>query len=91
MKTLKDTLYNWLTIKVVSESRPKDTAALETVKLFSEILKNDFHVDNIEYKKDDVLYYVKYDENDEEKHVRFPVDLIEHMLNQMNEEPEKFK
>lgn len=91
MKTLQDTLYNWLTIKVISDARVDDNAALETVDMFAEILKNDYNVDIIEFKKDEVLYFLKYHENNEEKNVRFPVDLIEHMLNQMNEEPEKFR
>jgi hypothetical protein len=91
MKNVRDTLSNWLTIKVVSDARPGDLAAIDTVKLFESILKDDYLVDNIKIKKDEVLYHLTYDVNGEEKIIHFPVELIDLMLNQMQAEPEKFK
>ena len=38
MKSLQDAIYNWLTIKIVSDARPDDTAALETTQMFEQIL-----------------------------------------------------
>ena len=44
MKSVQDTLYNWLTIKVVCDARPDDTAAKETLNLFEEMLTDDHHL-----------------------------------------------
>jgi hypothetical protein len=90
MKSLQDALYNWLTIKVVADARPDDQAAKETERLFAEILKKDFHVTNISVTKDKVMYAIKYEKDNEEKTARFPVELIEVMLEQINNEPEKY-
>lgn len=91
MKTLRDTLFNWLTIKVVFDERPTDNAAMETVTLFADILEDEYHVENIQIKKGEDLYFLTYEENGELKDIRFPVELVDLMLNQMKDEPEKFK
>jgi methionine-rich copper-binding protein CopC len=90
MKSLQDALYNWLTIKVVADARPNDQAAKETELFFAEILKKDFHVTNISVTKNEVMYAIKYEKDNEEKTARFPVELIEVMLEQINSEPEKY-
>lgn len=90
MKSLQDNLYNWLTIKVVSQERPDDTAAAETEKMFEEMLIQEHGLTNIEIEKDEVMYYVLFDQNGERKKSRFPRELIEVMLNQINSEPEKY-
>lgn len=91
MKTTRDTLFNWLTIKVVSDARPDDKAAMDTKHLFETILKDDFHVGNIQVEKGEDLYFLTYEENGEGKEIRFPVELVDLMLNQIQAEPEKFK
>ncbi|MCL6573886.1 MAG: hypothetical protein K6T88_19755, partial [Bacillus sp. (in: Bacteria)] len=60
MKSLQDTLYNWLTIKVVCDARPDDTAARDTLDLFEEMLTVEHHLSNIEIKTDEIMYYVSY-------------------------------
>ncbi|PWW19807.1 hypothetical protein DFO73_1181 [Cytobacillus oceanisediminis] len=91
MKSLQDSLYNWLTIKIVSDERPDDTAAADTEKMFFNILGDEFHVFNIEIEKDEVMYYVHYDNKDGERNkIRFPRELIEVMLNQIKNEPDKY-
>lgn len=90
MKSLQDALYNWLTIKVVSDARPDDTAAKETVDLFEEILISDYHLANIEITTDDVMYYVTFLQEGESKKQRFPREVIEVILNQINDEPDKY-
>jgi hypothetical protein len=90
MKSLQDVLYNWLTIKVVCDARPEDTAAQETLEHFDEILKSEYQVAQIEITKDDVMYYLSYEQDEEIKKTRFPRELIEIMLNQINKEPEKY-
>lgn len=91
MKSLQDAIYNWLTIKVVSDERPEDTPAKETVALFEDILKVEHGLMNIKVEKESDMYFVHFVKNGEEKNQRFPVDLIEVMLNQIKSEPEKFK
>lgn len=90
MRSLQDTLYNWLTIKVVVDERPDDTAAADTEKMFYQMLVEDHHLKNIEVTTDVVMYYVHYDLADEKKTSRFPRELIEVMLNQINEAPERY-
>jgi len=90
MKSLQDTLYNWLTIKIVKDARPDDTAAVETEKMFRDMIFEEHGLTDIEIEKDEVMYYILYNENGERKKVRYPRDLIEIMLDQINKEPEKF-
>lgn len=90
MKSLQDSLYNWLTIKIVCDARPDDSAAKETLDLFDDMLISQHHVSEIEITTDDVMYYVSYKQNGENKKTRYPRELIEIMLNQINQEPEKY-
>lgn len=90
MKSLQDNLYNWLTIKVVSIERPDDTAAVETEKMFESMLIEEHGLTNIEIETDEVMYYVHYDQNGDRKKSRFPRELIEVMINQINSEPDKY-
>lgn len=90
MNSLQDALYNWLTIKVVIDERPDDTAAVETEALFHDMLTEEHSVSNIEITKDENFYFVHYDHNGERKKSRFPCELIDVMLNQINDEPEKY-
>lgn len=90
MKSVQDTLYNWLTIKVVCDARPDDTAARDTLNLFEEMLA-DLNLSNIEVTTDVVMYYVSYQQGEETKKTRFPRELIEVMLQQINQEPEKYE
>jgi len=91
MRSVQDSLYNWLTIKVVSDARPDDTAAKETKELFDDILINDHHLSNIVITTDDVMYYVTYQENEETKKTRFPREVIEITLNQINQNPDRYQ
>lgn len=91
MKSLQDAVYNWLTIKVVADARPDDTAAVDTLQLFEDILREDFQVEDITIKKDDVMYYVTYYIDGEEKNTRFPIELIDIMHNQIQGNPERYK
>ncbi|WP_160720248.1 hypothetical protein [Bacillus sp. USDA818B3_A] len=91
MHSLQDALYNWLTIKVVCDARPDDAAAIETREFFEEILSTQHHVSNIEITTDDVMYYISYQHGNETKKGRYPRELIEIMINQINQEPEKYK
>ncbi len=91
MKSLQDTLYNWLTIKVVCDARPDDSAAAETKDLFENILKEDHGIHELDVSKDEFMYFVSYSLNGENKQNRFPVELTEILLNQINENPERYE
>jgi hypothetical protein len=90
LKSLQDALYNWLTIKVVCDERPDDKAAIETKELFDDLLKKDHGVSEIKVTVDTVMYYLEYYHLNELKKVKYPRELIEIMLNQINQEPEKY-
>jgi hypothetical protein len=90
MKSLQDSLYNWLTIKIVCEDRPDDTAAADTERMFLEILLEEHNISDIQFEKDDVMYYVHYTKGEERSKCRFPRELIEVMLKQIQSEPEKY-
>jgi hypothetical protein len=91
MKSVQDALYNWLTIKAVVDARPEDTAAIETEEMFSDILKNQHGVTDIEINRDESMYQVSFKQNGESKSTRFPTELIEVLLNQIKLEPEKYE
>ena len=91
MKSLQDAIYNWLTIKVVSDARPDDTAAKDTSDLFLEILTNEHHLSGIEVTTDETFYYVSYLLDGESQKKRFPIEVIEFFLEQINKEPEKYE
>ncbi|KAA0548079.1 hypothetical protein FZW96_10130 [Bacillus sp. BGMRC 2118] len=90
MSSLQDTLYNWLTIKVVADVRVDDMAAQDTVKLFYDVLTEEHGISEIAVKRDEHMYEVFYVLQGEQKKTRFPVELIDVMLEQMEAEPEKF-
>ncbi|MEH7110777.1 hypothetical protein V7124_00225 [Neobacillus niacini] len=90
MRSVQDALYNWLSIKVVCDARPEDTAARETLDLFDGIIKDEHKLTNIVVTTDEMMYYVSYTQEGESKKTRFPRELIEVMLNQINQEPDKY-
>lgn len=90
MKSLQDTLYNWLTIKVVADARPDDTAAQETFELFADMLKSDHNVSNIKVEKDELMYFIIFEKDGEEKKARFAAELIDIMYDEIEKEPEKY-
>jgi hypothetical protein len=90
MSSVQDALYNWLTIKVVCDERPTDKAARETENMFLSILEVDHGVSDMTVKVDDIMYHISYVKNEEPFKMRFPRELIEVMLNQIKESPEKY-
>jgi hypothetical protein len=91
MKSLQDALYNWLTIKVVCDARPDDTAAIETRDFFEDMLTSQHQVTNKTITTDEHMYYLTYEHNGETKKARYQRELIDIMLNHINQEPEKYE
>ncbi|WP_416826983.1 hypothetical protein [Ectobacillus polymachus] len=90
MSSVQDSIYNWLTIKVVAEARPDDKAAIETFELFDHILREEHGIIDVKIEKREDMYLVTYNRDGETKSTRFPIELIDCYLDQMNREPEKF-
>jgi hypothetical protein len=90
MRSAQDALYNWLTIKIVYDARPEDSAAKETVEIFDDALKNEYQISNIEITMDERMYYLSYQHEGEDKKLRFPRELIEMTLNQINQNPDRY-
>lgn len=90
MNSVQDAIYNWLTIRVVVDHRPEDHAAQETVEWFEKTLKEEHSLADFQYIKQDQWYFVNYYKESQQHELRFPVDLIEVMLNQIQEFPERY-
>ncbi|WP_273850275.1 hypothetical protein [Guptibacillus spartinae] len=84
---LQDTLYNWLSIKVVANERKGDQAAQDTYEFFHEILKEDHQLSNLNVEVSQGYYVVRYRQNGEEDSKKFPVELIEALLASIENEP----
>jgi len=91
MRSLQDAMYNWLSIKVVCDARPDDTAAMETEKAFYRILVEDYKVSSMQIRQEEELYIITYIINDEELTYRFPCELIECILVSINENPQRYR
>lgn len=91
MNSLQDAIYNWLTIKVVCDARPDDSAAIETKELFEGMLSEDHGIENLRVTKDDTMYHVHYSINEENKQKRFPIELVDILLNQISDNPDMYK
>ena len=91
MKSLQDALYNWLSIKVVSDARPEDKAASETTEMFYTILLNDHNISDIHIQKVEEMYMLSYIKEGQKGTSRFPAELIDCMLDSINENPERYK
>ena len=90
MESMQDAVYNWLTIKAVSDVRPTDLAAVETEKLFFSILETEHAITDIAVEKDEEMYHVTFKKSGNPEKLRFPRELIEVMINQINEAPDRY-
>ncbi|UOY93774.1 hypothetical protein MUG87_06550 [Ectobacillus sp. JY-23] len=91
MRSIQDALYNWLTIKTVAEARPDDEAAKETYALFADMLFHEHGVTETKLEKYEEMYMVYYTAHGLEKTARFPSELIDCYVEQMEREPQKFQ
>lgn len=90
MESIQDALYNWMTIKVVCDARPDDTAALDTLAFFEKLLvEKEVIIQSL--FKEEPFYFIEYLFKNEVKKQRFPIEVIDVMLNQIKAEPEKYR
>ncbi len=88
MMKLQDALFNWLQIKVVSDARPDDRAAKDTMDFFMEILTEDHKLTSIQLDQtDDEVLQVRF-ELEGKQHVQtFDRELAEQLLIDINSNP----
>ncbi|MBB6454978.1 hypothetical protein HNQ94_003472 [Salirhabdus euzebyi] len=91
MNSLQDVVYNWLTIMLVAEKRPDDIAAQDTTTFFRNMLTNDHHVDDIQVERKEDMYFVSCQQQNNTRSFRFPLELIDCIHEQIEQEPHKFK
>ena len=91
MNSLMDAVYNWLTIRIVYDARPEDTAARDTVHLFEQTLVADHGVDRYSYEKKDGWYTVVFTKDGNADELRFREEMVEIMLKQVLSHPERYK
>ncbi|MDF2669200.1 MAG: hypothetical protein K0R67_1506 [Paenibacillus sp.] len=85
---VRDALYNWLQMKIVSEERPEDGAAKETLDFFAEILREDHHVTNFSIDSmDSSAIIIRYDHEGVTAHERFDRELAEQLLQDIISNP----
>lgn len=85
---LRDAIFNWLQIKIVSEARPEDQAAKETLRFFSTILEEDHKLERWEViDTDDTWICVEYELGQQSKTEKFDRELTEQLLHDINSNP----
>ncbi|MDQ0339141.1 hypothetical protein J2S00_001927 [Caldalkalibacillus uzonensis] len=84
---LDDALFNWLQIKYVAESRPGDRAAQETYQFFTQILKEDFNLEEVKVTEENGLYVIQFFQNGQEYARQFPVEFVHQLLYDIEQEP----
>ncbi|QGQ95748.1 hypothetical protein EHS13_13100 [Paenibacillus psychroresistens] len=85
---LQDALFNWLQMKIVSDARPDDGAAKETLDFFDIILTEDHHLSEIEVVvEEETKLYIKYTVDGESKKQLFDRERAEQLLTDINSNP----
>lgn len=85
---LHDALLYWLQMKVVAEQRADDRAASETLQFFEVVLTEDHSLSNVHItSSDEHMYYISYEKDGEVKAQRFPRELVEKLLDDINSNP----
>ncbi|WP_213587705.1 hypothetical protein [Paenibacillus sp. J2TS4] len=86
---LRDALYNWLQIKVVSDARPEDEAAKNTLQFFEGILTEDHHVTNFQASlADETTYRIEYTVNGEARVQLEKREMVEQLLEDIRTNPQ---
>ncbi len=84
---MENALFNWLQIHVASKARPDDRAAKKTADFFYEMLVEDHHLQDVEAEADDTTYTVRYTLNGETETKRYPREVVEQLLQDIESEP----
>jgi hypothetical protein len=85
---LQDALFNWLQIKIVSDARPEDGAAKETLGFFEQILTEDHKLTSFSISgSDETMLYVQYEVDGKSKKQMIDRERAEQLLTDINSNP----
>lgn len=84
---MENALFNWLQIYVVSKARPHDQAAKNTVDFFHSMLVDDHGLHDLEVQTDDMMYTVRYTLKGETLAKKYPREVVEQLLADIEAEP----
>ncbi|WP_433749370.1 hypothetical protein [Falsibacillus pallidus] len=90
MPSVQDAFYNYLTIYYVWKSRQDDTAAKETLEFFNEMLTEDFGIPQWSIEEMEDFIAVKFQQEGKDRLLRFPIELISCMLQQIEDDPARY-
>lgn len=79
MRSLQDTVYNYMTIKVLLDQNPEDHAAIETCAFFAEMMRENYSAHFVSYEVVDEEYIVMIKVEENERKFTFPSDMIDYM------------
>ena len=85
---LQDALFNWLQMHIVTEARPDDRAARETMDFFAVILREDHAVTSFDvFEKNDTSIQIAYEQEGISKKQVFDREAAEKLLEEINANP----
>lgn len=86
---LQDTFFNWLQMHIVSEARPSDEAAKETLDFFAMMLHEDHGVSQIELvdETDPMKIHISYEREGAKSRHSFDRESAEKLLDDINGNP----
>ncbi|RAV19766.1 hypothetical protein [Paenibacillus contaminans] len=86
--TLQDALFNWLQIKIVSDARPDDFAAKETLDFFELILTEDHQLTSFRIAAEDAtMIHVQYEAGGKSKKQLFDLESSRQLLADIESNP----
>ncbi|WP_409341283.1 hypothetical protein [Paenibacillus sp. MBLB4367] len=86
--TLQDALFNWLQIKIVSEARPDDQAAKETLDFFEQILTEDHKLTSFRIAAQDAtMVHVQFEADGKSKKQLFDLEHSRQLLVDIESNP----
>lgn len=85
--TRDDALFNWLQMKYVAEQRPDDQAAQDTHQFFTDILTEDFKLQDLTVETNDVMYIVRFVQEGKPTEKTFPIEFVRQLLHDIESEP----
>ncbi|MFD0869868.1 Uncharacterised protein [Chlamydia abortus] len=86
---LRDALFNWLQIKIVSDARPEDGAARNSLEFFEKILTEDHHLTRVEMSLlNDHTYRIQYTVNGVQEEQLAEREMAEQLLEDIQSNPQ---
>lgn len=86
---LQDAFFNWLQMHIVSQARPDDEAAKETLDFFALILREDHGVSHMEIveEADRMKVHIAYEKEGIQSKQSFDRESAEKLLDDINSNP----